>query len=105
MRVTYTRPLNGDHWFHYQPTEKIANNSDPAFSEKVFIPYLLLEKQEPMFELYSDRWSWDSEETDLTKLKFLGYAECKLAELLSAGKVSTFKRFRALDRGSAFYSA
>ena len=83
MCITYIRPTNSEAWTEYHSTEVVLGTTDPKFVSKVRIPYKMHDQLELMFEYYN------VSDDDTSKKDYKGHAVCKLADLLSAGRVST----------------
>jgi len=85
--VTYIYPFDGANWLEYHRTEVIWNDHDPEFTEKIIMKYSFEEIQPLKFEFYDK----NTETDELKEQDFLGYAECKLTDIMTtrSGRVST----------------
>ncbi|CAG7730697.1 unnamed protein product, partial [Allacma fusca] len=81
MCVVYTRPWTSGQWEEYMRTEVVWDNLNPEFATKVKFEYWFEEQQSIRFMVYDI----DKPSRNLMDQGFLGFAECTIGRIVSAG--------------------
>ncbi|CAG7719447.1 unnamed protein product [Allacma fusca] len=81
MACVYYQPVGSNEWIEFLRTEIIYNNLNPDFATKITMDYRFEEEQLLRIELYDI----DSPSMNLSDHDFLGFSECTLGQIVSAG--------------------
>ncbi|CAG7721403.1 unnamed protein product [Allacma fusca] len=81
MCVVFHRPRRSTHWVEFMRTEVIDNNLNPDFVTKAIMDYHFEMQQNLRFEVYDI----DKPTSKLMEHDSIGYMECTLAQIVSAG--------------------
>ncbi|XP_067010459.1 copine-8 [Anabrus simplex] len=100
MCVTYLKTYEIPDWLEISRTEMISNTLNPDFVKKVQLSYKFEEQQLLKFAVYDV----DTASPSLQEQDFLGFCECTLGQIVSAGKLTMPLQGMTYNKGELIVS-